>query len=218
MSPGSRWSSNKAPGANSLRRHTSWLSLHLAYPKVRIPCQSYKARILLTRARPNVIRVTKRTWGLSREAWIGIGVAVFIAVAGAGSTSPWWWPSSGDGTPQSEISGMSGGCPAFQVFAQNRWDPVGTAIRSGPNVQSHQVGSFPANMSISVNGWVHGRPAYPTNTAPWNNDIWFHLSDGAGWVSFPGVRATPVANDPTGTSPDGGTPAPTASSCEGAIQ
>jgi hypothetical protein len=154
---------------------------------------------------------------LPRDAWIGIIVTVAVAIAGAGS-APWWWPRSHLQQPASAIVGMSGGCAPFQVFAQNRWAPVGTAIRAAPNVQSEQVGSFPANMSISINGWAYGRPAYPTDTAPWNSDVWFHLADGAGWVSFPGVRATPVANDPTGTSPDGGTPAPTSSTCGGAIQ
>jgi hypothetical protein len=37
----------------------------------------------------------------------------------------------------------SGGCDSFQVFAQNRWAPTGTAIREQPNVLSTQVGSFP---------------------------------------------------------------------------
>jgi hypothetical protein len=112
---------------------------------------------------------------------------------------------------------MSGGCEPFQVFAQNRWDPVGTTIRAEPSVLSTQIGSFPPNMSISVNGWVHGRPAYPTNEAPWNNDVWYHLTDGAGWVSFAGVRATPVAHDPTGLA-DGGPAAAIAPACQGAVQ
>jgi hypothetical protein len=112
---------------------------------------------------------------------------------------------------------MSGGCPAFQVFAQDRWAPLGAAIRAQPNVLSLQVGSFPGDMSIAVNGWVHGRAAYPTNTPPWNSDIWFHLAAGAGWVSFPGVRATPTSPDPTGRA-NGGDPAPTPPTCEGAVQ
>jgi hypothetical protein len=116
------------------------------------------------------------------------------------------------------VVGMSGGCEPFQVFAQNRWQPYGAAVREQPNVLSTQTTSFPGNMSISVNGWVHSRPAYPTNTAPWNNDVWYHLTDGAGWVAFAGVRATPVRRDPTGLSKNGGTPAPISASCEGAVQ
>jgi hypothetical protein len=152
----------------------------------------------------------------SRDTKIGIAAAVIIAVVGAGS-APWWWPWKHTDTPI-ETVGMSGGCAPFQVFAQNRWAPVGTAIRLAPNVQSAQNGSFPGNMSISVNGWVISRPAYPTNTAPWDSGVWYHLTDGAGWVSFPGVRNNPVAFDPTGLSSDGGTPAPILAKCQGAIQ
>lgn len=119
--------------------------------------------------------------------------------------------------PPGAVVGFSGGCATYQIFAQNRWDPVGTAVRAQPNVLSAQEGSFPANMSIAVNGWVHGAPAYPTNAAPWNSDIWFHLADGAGWVSYPGVRAYPVSFDPTGQA-EGGPAAPTPSQCQGAMQ
>jgi hypothetical protein len=158
---------------------------------------------------------------LSRDAWVGIAVSVLVAVAAAGS-APWWWKyvhqsAATESGPSSEISGMSGGCPDFQVFAQNRWAPLGAAVRAQPNVLSTEVSSFPGNMSIAVNGWVYGRAAYPTNTPPWNSNIWFHLADGAGWVSFAGVRATPTSPDPTGRA-NGGDPAPTAPACEGAIR
>ncbi len=109
---------------------------------------------------------------------------------------------------------MSGGCAAFQVFAQGRWKPYGTAVRRDPSVLSPQVGGYAENMSITVDGWVHSRPAYPTNTAPWNSDVWYHVSDG-GWVSFPGVRSTPVAEDPTGVDSDGGPPPPVSTACQG---
>ena len=87
---------------------------------------------------------------------------------------------------------MSGGCAPFQVFAQNRWKPYGAAIRAQPNVLSELVGTEPGNFSLSVNGWVYSRPAYPTNTPPWNNGVWYHLTDGAGWVSLR-VRVIPAA-------------------------
>ncbi len=119
--------------------------------------------------------------------------------------------------PASAIVGMSGGCSPFQLFAQNRWKPYGTAIRAQPNVLSTQVGSFPGNMSIAVNGWVYSRAPYPTNTPPWNSKVWYHLADGAGWVSFAGVRATPSAEDPTGLSKYGGSTAPTSKHCEGVV-
>jgi hypothetical protein len=155
---------------------------------------------------------------LSGEFKLGIIFSVFLTIAAAGS-SPWWWKyvDRSSATQSSAVVGMSGGCAPFQVFAQNRWAPTGTAIRDAPNVLSTQNGSFPGNMSISVNGWVNGRPAYPTNTPPWNNGIWFHLADGAGWVSFPGVRGTPTSVDPTGHA-NGGAPAPASPKCEGAVQ
>jgi hypothetical protein len=50
---------------------------------------------------------------------------------------------------------MSGGGAPFQVFAQGRWRPPGTTIRAAPNLLSAQMGSFPANMSLSVDGWAY---------------------------------------------------------------
>ena len=96
---------------------------------------------------------------LSGEFKIGIIFSVLLAVAAAGS-APWWWKYVDHGTTAgTAVVGMSGGCAPFQVFAQNRWAPAGTAIRDAPNVLSAQNGSFPRNMSISVDGWVNGRPA-----------------------------------------------------------
>jgi hypothetical protein len=158
---------------------------------------------------------------LSTEAKVGLAATIVVAVLAA-SSGPWWWQYTpwGKSRPQLPpgVVGFSGGCDAFQVFAQNRWDPIGTVVRAQPNVNSKNVGTYGPNQSITVNGWVHSRPAYPTNTAPWNSDIWFHVADDSGWVSFPGVRAAPVAHDPTGLDPYGGTPAPTSGSCEGAVQ
>jgi hypothetical protein len=117
----------------------------------------------------------------------------------------------------SDIVGFSGGCPTFRVYAQNRWAPYGAVGRQSPNVLSQQVVTFAPNLVIAVDGWVHGRTAYPTNTPPWNSDIWFHTVNGQGWVSFAGVRANPTSQDPTGLA-DGGPPAPTSAACEGATQ
>jgi hypothetical protein len=159
---------------------------------------------------------------ISHDAKIGIVVGVILAALTA-SSAPWWWryvdrhPAKPAVTPPPAVAGMSGGCEPFQVYAQNRWLPIGVAIRAQPNVLLTQIGSYPANMSISVNGWVHGRAAYTTNPPPWNSDIWYHLTDGAGWVSFPGVRAYPTAYDPTGHSPDGGPAVATSATCEGAV-
>jgi hypothetical protein len=153
-----------------------------------------------------------------RSLWIGFLLSIILTVATLGS-APWWWhlafPSSQ--ASASAVVGMSGGCPPFQVFAQDRWKPYGAAIRAQPNVQSQLVGTDPGNFSLSVDGWVYSRAPYPTNTPPWNSNVWYHLTDGAGWVAFAGVRATPSAEDPTGLSKYGGDPAPNSRSCEGAV-
>jgi hypothetical protein len=82
----------------------------------------------------------------------------------------------------------------------------------------HKVGSYASNAVISVNGWVYGTADYPTNPPPWNSNIWFHLTDGAGWVAYPAVRAYPMTPDPDGLNPDGGPPVATSKSCQGEIQ
>lgn len=106
-------------------------------------------------------------------------------------------------------------CPKFGVYAQNRWSPLGAAERSQPDVLSQKIGGFAGNEVIAVDGWLHtGKDVYPTNTPPWNSDIWFHVANSPqGWVSFAGVRGEPVAPDPTGRA-DGGMPAPTPNACE----
>lgn len=112
------------------------------------------------------------------------------------------------------VVGFVGGCAPFRVYAQNRWLPYGAAIRSGPSLANKQISARDPNQSIEVNGWVHGDVAYPHNAKPFNSNIWFHLADGAGWVSFAGVREDPTFNDPTLLA-SGGTPAPTEPGCQG---
>jgi hypothetical protein len=120
--------------------------------------------------------------------------------------------------PPSGVSGMSGGCAPFEAIAQNRYPPYGAAIRTQPNALSTQITSYVGNKPISVNGWVYGTAEYPTNPPPWNSNIWFHLTDGTGWVSFAAVRAYPMTQDPDGLNPDGGPPVATSKTCEGAVQ
>lgn len=79
------------------------------------------------------------------------------------------------------------------------------------------MGGFAVNEPIVVDGWVHGVTLYPNNPAPYNNDIWFHLANGTGWVSFGGTRAQPVDRDLTNRDPYGGVPAPTPQHCAGAV-
>ena len=109
------------------------------------------------------------------------------------------------------------GCDEFDVIVQNRWDPLGAAIRPAPDVDSGKVGSFGGNDKVEVDGWVETEPAYPNNGEPWNSDVWFHLEDGLGWLSFAAVRGEETTYDPTGLE-DGGKPAPTPAECETAYQ
>lgn len=117
----------------------------------------------------------------------------------------------------SGVSTLAGGCDPFTVHAQNRWRPYGAAVRAAPYAAAKKVGGYESNELISVDGWVRTRAPYPTNNPPWNSDVWFHLSDDTGWVSFAGVRADPTPQDPTGMDPDGGRPAPTPAECSGSV-
>ena len=148
-------------------------------------------------------------------------VSIVLMVAAVIGVLVWWrYPlmAHSSAPPASAVAGMTGGCTAYEAIAQNRYPPYGTAIRTQPNALSTKIGSYSGNSVISVNGWVYGTAAYPTNRPPWNSNIWFHLSDGAGWVSFPGVRAYPMTPDPDGLNPNGGPPVATPASCEGGIQ
>lgn len=142
---------------------------------------------------------------------------------------PLWWKNlfgGGEelgtqttGTDQGpSVVGFVGSCEPFRVVAQNRYNPPGARRLIAPDVLAEQVGGFGPNQVLAVDGWVHSTVAYPTNSPPFNSDIWFHLADDSGWVAFAAVRANPTVLDPTGLDPDGGTPAATPSTCEGAIQ
>lgn len=169
-----------------------------------------------------------------REHRPAIIVALVLAIATA-TGAPWWWrpvsgafASGGNGSslpPATALPptypgviGFRGGCAPFQVYAQDRWAPYGTAVRTEPSVLAHQISGYAANYSISVDGWVHASAPYKTNIPPFNSDIWFHVADGSGWVSFAGVRAVPTSPDPTLRSSDGGTPARTPAECQGSAQ
>jgi hypothetical protein len=151
-----------------------------------------------------------------RDLIIGAVITLVIGIVLA-TGFPWWFKYLESSSSNSAIVGFTGGCASFTVYSENRWSPVGTEIRAGPNVLSSGEGSFAPNSKIQVNGWVVSRPAYPTNVAPFNSGVWYHLTNGDGWVSFPGVRATPTTFDPTGQA-SGGPPAPTPAQCKGAIQ
>jgi len=146
-------------------------------------------------------------------------LAVIVAVVFA-TGSPWWFPlvrgNHHKHTDQGlNVVGFTGSCSRFRVYAQNRWQPYGTKKMNAPDPLSTQIGGFSPNQTIAVDGWVHGRVAYPNNQPPWNSDVWFHVADG-GWVSFAGVRALATSNDPTGLA-GGGPEAAAPPSCEGAV-
>lgn len=166
-----------------------------------------------------------------RTETLRVLIAIVIALVFA-TGAPFWWkylfgdhgsgtpsstPSSAATTPGTSVVGFTGGCEPFRVNAQNRWQPYGARKLRAPNPLAEKIGSFAPNEVVAVDGWVHAVIAHPTNRPPWNSDIWYHLADGTGWVSFAAVRAVPTVQDPTGLAADGGPPAATPPSCEGAI-
>jgi hypothetical protein len=111
-----------------------------------------------------------------------------------------------------------GGCESFSVYAQNRYQAYGAQIRSEPRPSATQVGSMAPNKQFAVDGWVRTQAAYPHNSPPFDNDVWFHVADASGWVSFAGVRADPTtpAEDPSNS--EGGRPAPIDDECSGSVR
>jgi len=155
----------------------------------------------------------------STRVWLVGALTAFAIAAFFATDAPAWWKHFHEKhhTAISAAVGMSGGCAPYEVYAQNRWQPYGASLRPAPNPLSPKIGSYGPNEVIAVNGWVHGVVAYPTNPPPFNSDLWFHVADGSGWVSFAGVRAVPTPQDPTGQA-TGGPPAPVPGVCAGATQ
>ena len=139
--------------------------------------------------------------------------ATLVMLVAVGCLGFAWWQFR-DGAPRG-IASFVGGCEPFTVHAQNRYSPVGAAIRAAPMPTASKVGSVGPNELVAVDGWVRTAPAYPTNSPPFDSDVWFHLADDSGWVSFAGVRSDPTAFDATGLAEDGGRPAPVAEECSG---
>lgn len=112
-------------------------------------------------------------------------------------------------------------CDPFVVYAQNRWEPYGAAVREEPDLSSPKLRTpgFAPNEAITVDGYVKtGEAVYPTNPEPWDSDVWFRVyndvSKGVAWVSFAGVRAEPSVHDETLISEDGGIPVALDPACE----
>lgn len=165
--------------------------------------------------------------GERESVWRRHGVAMGWTLAGGlifMSSAPLWWtwamesvvPTALGGT--GDVPNLRGGCPeGWQVVAQNRYTPVGTAVRAEPDVDSKKIDSISPNIPFMVDGWVHASVAYPNNPPPFDSDVWLHKKTGGGWVSYAGVRAVPTDHDETGHSPDGGIPAALPEACQGEI-
>lgn len=139
-----------------------------------------------------------------------------IALSAASLASVW----IGDDPPCAPegVLCFVGGCEPFSVYAQNQYTPVGTVIRAEPRRTGREVGSFSPNKLVPVDGWVRTHAAYPHNTPPFDSDVWFHLADDRGWVSFAGVRADPTTPAVDPYDRNGGRPAPTPPECSGTFR
>ena len=56
------------------------------------------------------------------------------------------------------------------------------------------------------------------NTPPCDADVWFHLADDSGWVTFAGVRAAATVPDPESGFGPGSDPVPLDPSCQGSYR
>lgn len=144
-------------------------------------------------------------------------ISIVITIAAASAAPFWWHPFLRWAGFEAEIVALEGGCGGYQLYAQNRWAALGAAVRAGPSPDGKKINGYAGNEIVTVDGWVHSDVAYPTNSSPWDSDIWFHLADGTGWVSFAGLRSAPTTPDPTGFSTDGGIPPATPPDCEGRV-
>ena len=124
----------------------------------------------------------------------------------------------GPNTASNGVMRIAGGCEPFLVYGQNRYAPVNARILVAPYRESHQIGSLVANKIAYVDGWVRTESGNPSAGEPWNSNVWFHLVDDQGWVSFGGVRALPTSLDETGFDTYGGEPVPVLAECEAALR
>jgi hypothetical protein len=73
--------------------------------------------------------------------------------------------------------------------------------RNLPTADSYQ--GFAPNELITVDGRVRNSIAPSANNEPWDSDVWFHLANDAGWVTFAGVRADPTDPSTAGNFGEG---------------
>jgi hypothetical protein len=114
---------------------------------------------------------------------------------------------------------ITGGCPAFLIYGQNRWAPLGAKILKAPQRDAEQIGTVGPNKIVYADGWLRTESGIPLDSPPWNSDVWFHLDHDGGWVDFGGVRALPTTPDPSGgLSSDGGEPVPVLDQCHAVLR
>lgn len=143
-------------------------------------------------------------------------VTILIAAMIFGGVS-WRYLRLDDPVPPG-VASLIGGCTRYNLYAQNRFPPLGARVMAAPLPDAKKVDGRAGNEIVTVDGWVRTKAPYPTNPEPWNSDIWFHLADQSGWVSFAGVRSAPTSPDMNGRDPYGGEPAGLDRSCEGSVR
>lgn len=126
------------------------------------------------------------------------------------------------------MSKLVAGCKIFRLYAQNRFEPYGAAVRTVPSVMApkSKTVSFAPNEVIPIDGWEHtGEVAYPDEPSKvLRSDVWYHVAPigtsrnhdiNKAWVNFAAVRSEPTAHDKTGGySLHLGKIAPTPAACE----
>lgn len=169
----------------------------------------------------------------SMEQIAGLTMTLAVAVGATACTAHEESPApspSATSSANPDMSQLVSGCKIFRVYSQNRFPPLGTAVRTRPDVLASKSAKFifAPDEVIPTDGWERtGEVAYPTNSKPIRNDIWYHVAPegtsrsrndskiNKAWVSFAGVRGEPTAPDPTGGhSPNLGKLAPLPSKCE----
>ena len=139
------------------------------------------------------------------------GVLTSVAAAGLIATGVWLWRSSSD-----DKDHLVGGCAPFNVYSQYQFRPYGTLRWSAPEPTAPRTPGFSENELITVDGWVKAQSPYAaSNTPPWNADVWFHLADDGGWVTYAGVRSAATQPDPEGGFGPGSDPVPLDPDCQG---
>ncbi len=157
---------------------------------------------------------SRRETRRSGDRAFAIGLAIVVALLTA-SSAPWWWNAWNEEASDDFV----GGCEPFNLFAQNQFDPPGAKIWVAPSPTAQSRTGFAPNEIVTVDGWVRAKSPYATtNPPPWNADVWFHLADGSGWLTFAGVRSAPTDPSAEGNFGEGSDQASLDESCLGSYR